>query len=64
MESESFISVVGITDLHLIRSFCIVSSNNIVRQPFLVPVQRFKITVQLKINFSLVPDNQKIIFNK
>jgi len=64
MESESFIGVVGIADLHLVCSFCIMSSNNIVRQPFLVPVQKFKITMTFKINFSLLPDNVVVIFNK
>lgn len=64
MESESFIGVVGIADLHLIRSFCIMSSNNIVRQPFLVPVKKFKITMTFKINFSLLPGNHEDIFNK
>jgi len=64
MESESFIGVVGIADLHLICSFCIMSSNNIVWQPFLVPAQKFKITMTFKINFSLLPDNYEIIFNK
>lgn len=64
MESESFIGVVGIADLHLICSFCIMSSNNIVRQPFLVPVQKFKITMTFKLNFSLLPDNDDVISNK
>ena len=64
MESESFIGIVGIADLHLICSFCIMSSNNIVRQPFLVPVQKYKITMMFKINFSLLPDNDVVILNK
>ena len=64
MKSESFIGVVGIANLHLICSFCIMSSNNIVRQPFLVPVQKFKMSMTFKIKISLLPDNDVVFFNK